>query len=112
LTPRRRDGVAEELDRWLHRGEEILALFDCALRGCQLEDRALTEQSVLDLMGRLDSKGREAGGRVLARFDGCLFDLERGDFEGAFEALLELRESWEEALATLRRDRTRAEHLN
>ena len=87
-------------------------MFDCALRGCQLEDRVLTEQSVLDLMGRLDPKGREVGGRVLARFDGCLFDLECGDFEGAFEALLELRESWEEALATLRRDRTRAEHLN
>lgn len=105
-------GDAAELDRWLVRGEELLSLFDCALRGCQEENRALTQRAVLDLMGRLDPKGREPGGRVLAHFDSCLSDLERGDFEGAFEALLDLKESWMEALATLRRDRNRAANLN
>lgn len=72
----------------------------------------MTEQAVLDLMGRLDPKGREAGGRVLAHFDACLWDLERGDFEGVFESLLDLKESWVEAMASLRRDRNRASSLN
>ena len=103
---------AGELDQWLERGEEVLALFDCALRGCREENRTVTEQAVLGLMGRLDPKGREVGGRVLAHFDGCLWDLERGDFEGAFEALLDLKESWVEAMATLRRDKSRASSLN
>ncbi len=108
--PRRWD--PSELDLWLERGEEVLALFDCALQGCVQENRALTEQAVFDLMGRLDPRGREAGGRVLAHFDACLCDLERGDFQGAFEALVDLKDSWMEAMATLRRDRDRAANLN
>jgi hypothetical protein len=109
---KRRRSEPEALTQWLEQCEEILVLFDCALRACVDENRALTEQTVLDLMGRLDPKGREAGGRVLAHFDSCLTDLERGDFRGAFEALLELKESWVEALATLRRDKSRAANLN
>lgn len=108
----RREGNPGDLDQWLERGEEVLALFDCALRGCREENRPLTEQAVLDLMGRLDPKGREHGSRVLAHFDACLWDLELGDFEGAFESLLDLKESWVEAMATLRRDRNRASSLN
>jgi len=100
------------MDEWLEGCDVILVLFDCALRGCVDENRELAQQTVLDLMGRLDPKGRESGGRVLAHFDSCLSDLERGDFEGAFEALLDLKESWAEALATLRRDRSRAANLN
>ncbi len=105
-------GDSEALAQWLEHCEEIQVLFDCALRGCVDENRAFAEQTVLDLMERLDSKGREAGSRVLAHFDSCLCDLERGDFEGAFDVLLELKESWVEALATLRRDRNRAANLN
>jgi hypothetical protein len=103
---------ADSLAEWLERCEEILVLFDCALKGCVEENRTVTEQTVLDLMGRLDPQGRESGSRVLAHFDSCLTDLERGDFEGAFDALLELKESWVEALATLRRDHSRAANLN
>lgn len=101
-----------ELDHWIERGEDVLALFDCALRSCQELNRTISEKAVLDLMRELDPNGREAGGRVLAHFDACLCDLERGDFEGAFEALLDLKESWVEAMDTLRRDRSRAANLN
>ena len=45
-------------------------------------------------------------------FDACLSDIERGDFEHAFEWLLDLRESWMEAMATLKKDRDRAASLN
>lgn len=107
-----REGNPSDLDQWLERGEEVLALFDCALRGCREENRILTEQAVIDLMGRLDPRGREHGGRVLAHFDSCLWDIEQGDFEGAFESLMDLKESWVEAMATLRRDRNRASSLN
>jgi hypothetical protein len=110
--PPRRRSEPQALAQWLEQCEEILVLFDCALRACVDENRTLTEQTVLDLMGRLDPRGREAGGRVLAHFDSCLTDLEHGDFQGAFEALLELKESWVEALATLRRDKSRAANLN
>ena len=101
-----------ELDRWIERGEEVLALFDCALRSCQEENRSIAQRAVLDLMERLEHRSRDVGGRVLAHFDACLSDLERGDFENAFEGLLDLRESWMEAMATLRRDRDRAANLN
>lgn len=102
----------EEADRWLAKGDEVTALFDCALRGAELKNRAMAEQSVLALMRHLDPQGREAGARVLAHFDSCLAQLERGDYEEAFEVLLELKDSWVEALETLRRDRSRAAHLN
>lgn len=101
-----------ELDRWIERGEEVLALFDCALRSCQEENRSIALRAVLDLMARLEHRSRDVGGRVLAHFDCCLSDLERGDFEHAFDGLLDLRESWMEAMATLRRDRDRAANLN
>jgi hypothetical protein len=101
-----------ELDRWIERGEEVLALFDCALRSCQEENRSIALRTVLDLMARLEHRSRDVGGRVLAHFDACLSDLERGDFEHAFEGLLDLRESWMEAMATLRKDRDRAANLN
>jgi hypothetical protein len=101
-----------ELDRWIERGEEVLALFDCALRGCQEENRSIALRTVLDLMSRLEHRSRDVGGRVLAHFDTCLSDIERGDFEHAFEGLLDLRESWMEAMATLRKDRDRAASLN
>lgn len=101
-----------ELDRWIERGEEVLALFDCALRSCQEENRSIALRTVLDLMSRLEHRSRDVGGRVLAHFDTCLSDIERGDFEHAFEGLLDLRESWMEAMATLRKDRDRAASLN
>ena len=109
MTP---GGDPGELDRWLMRGEEVLALFDCALRGCQEENRLVVERAVLDLMSKLEHRSRDVGGRVLAHFDSCLTDLERGDFEGAFEALADLRESWMEAMASLKRDRDRASQLH
>ena len=102
----------DEEDRWLAKGEEVTALFDCAVRGLAERNRTVAEKSVLALMGHLDPEGRETGARVLAHFDSCLATLERGDFDEALEVLLELKESWVEALATLRRDRSRAAHLN
>lgn len=100
------------VDRWLEDGEEVTALFDCALRGVEQGNRVLAEQTVIELMGHLDPKGREAGGRVLAHFDSCLARIEQGAFEEAMELLLDLRESWVEALASLRRDRHRASNVN
>jgi hypothetical protein len=100
------------VDRWLEDGETVTALFDCALRGVEQGDRILAEQTVIELMGHLDPKGREAGGRVLAHFDSCLARIEQGEFDEAMELLLDLRDSWMEALAALRRDQHRASNLN
>ncbi|HEX7077815.1 MAG TPA: hypothetical protein VF363_05295 [Candidatus Eisenbacteria bacterium] len=108
----RRGERPHELDRWLEDGEEVTALFDCALRGVEQGNRSVAEETVLTLMSHLDPKGREAGGRVLAHFDSCLAQIERGAYEEAFELLLDLKESWVEALAALRRDRHRAANVN
>jgi hypothetical protein len=75
-------------------------------------NRPVAEQSVLELMRCLDAGGRGAGGRVLAHFDMCLVQLEHGEFDDALEMLLMLKDSWVEALAALRRDRTRASNVN
>jgi hypothetical protein len=99
-------------ERWLERGDEVTALFECALRGCLLGDRDVAEQSVYELMRALDSQGRVAGNRVLGHFDTCLTELAQGDFEDAFEALSTLRDHWVEALDALRRDYQRADRLH
>ena len=100
------------MERWLVRGEEVTALFECALRGCMIGDRAVAEQSVYELMTALDPQGRTAGNRVLEHFDTCLTDLAEGDFEGVFQALSTLRDHWVEALDALRRDCLRADRLH
>jgi hypothetical protein len=108
---RRRDPRAAT-ERWLEHGDEVTALFECALRGCLLGDRDVAEQSVYELMRALDSQGRVAGNRVLGHFDTCLTELAQGDFEDAFEALSTLRDHWVEALDALRRDCQRADRLH
>lgn len=102
----------EHDDGWLVRGEEVTALFDCALRCVGEGNRPVAERSILELMRCLNAGGRGAGGRVLAHFDACLAQLMRGELDDAFEGLLMLKESWTEALAELRRDRTRASNVN
>jgi hypothetical protein len=112
--PRRRKRASDFGDggEWIARGEEVTALFECALRYVGEGNRPVAEQSVLELMRCLDAGGRGAGGRVLAHFDACLVQLEHGEFDDAFEMLLMLKDSWVEALAALRRDRTRASNVN
>lgn len=101
-----------ESEEWLVRGEEVSALFECALRYVGEGNRSVAERSVLELMRCLNAGGRGAGARVLAHFDTCLVQLERGEFDDAFDNLLMLKDSWVEALAELRRDRTRASNIH
>lgn len=108
---RRRD-IRATLERWLERGDEVTALFECALRGCLLGDRRVAERSIYELMQALDSQGRAAGNRVLEHFDSCLTDVAEGEFEDAFQALSTLRDHWVEALDALRRDCRRADRLH
>lgn len=108
---RRREATAAST-RWLERGDEVTALFECAIRGCLIGDRTVAEQSVYELMRALDTQGRAVGNRVLGHFDTCLTDLAQGDFEDAFQALSTLRDHWVEALEGLRRDHRRADRLH
>ncbi|MEK7316968.1 MAG: hypothetical protein AAB011_12365 [Candidatus Eisenbacteria bacterium] len=100
------------MGRWLERGDQVTALFECALRGCLLMDRHVAEESIYELMRALDSQGRAAGNRVLEHFDSCLTDVAEGDYEDAFQALSMLRDHWVEALDALRRDCNRADRLH
>lgn len=100
------------MNRWIERGDQVTALFECALRGCLFGDRSVAERSVYELMHTLDNQGRTVGSQVLEHFDSCLTELARGDFEEAFEALSTLRDNWVEALDALRRDCDRANHLH
>jgi hypothetical protein len=109
---RRRPELSEDGEEWFTRGEEVTALFEVALRYVGEGNRPGAERSVLELMRCLDSGGRGAGARVLAHFDTCLAQLERGEFDDAFEVLLMLKESWTEALAAMRKDRNRASNVH
>ena len=101
-----------ELDRWLNRCDQVLALIDCALRGCRTGSHTVVEESIRESVRHLELASDEVAGRVLGIFDFCLSESESGRFEEAAQVLVELKESWTEAIATIRRDRSRAANLN
>ena len=101
-----------ELDRWLRRCDEVLALFDCALRGCSTQSHPVVQRSLTESVRCLELASEDVAGRVLSLLEFCLAESEQGRFEEAAEVLIELKESWAEAIGTIRRDRTRAANLN
>jgi len=101
-----------ELDQWLARSDEVTALLDCALRGCQLESHPLVERSLAESMRWLNGAQQDVPGELLRVYDECLACSQSGRFEEASRILLDLRSSWTETVAALRRDRSRASHLH
>ncbi len=101
-----------ELERWLRRCDEVLALLDCALRGCRSRSHPVVQEALRESIRCLDLASEDVAGRVLGILDFCLCESDQGRFDEAAEAIAELRESWTEAIATIRRDRTRAATLN
>jgi hypothetical protein len=100
------------LDLWLARSDEVTALLDCALRGCQLESHPLVERSLAESVRWLGMTQEDVRGQLLSVCEECLAHSESGRFEEAAQILLELRASWTETVAALRRDRSRADHLH
>jgi hypothetical protein len=100
------------LDQWLARSEEVTALLDCALRGCQLESHPLVERSLAESVRWLGMAQEDVRGQLLSVYQECLAHSESGRFEEAARILLDLRASWTESVAALRRDLNRADHLH
>lgn len=101
-----------EMDRWLRRCDEVLALLDCALRGCRTRSHPVVQESLAESVRCLELASEDVAGRVLSLLDFCMTESEQGRFDEAAEVLTELKESWAEAIATIRRDRERAANLN
>lgn len=101
-----------ELDRWLRRCDEVLALLDCALRGCRTGSRPVVEEALKSSMQCLELASEDVAGRVMGILDYCITESAEGRFDEAAEALLDLKDSWTEAIASIRRDRSRAANLN
>ena len=101
-----------ELDRWLRRCDEVLALLDCALRGCRTRSHPVVQESLRESMQCLDLASEDVAGRVLGILDFCITESEQGRFDEAAEVLADLKESWTEAIASIRRDRSRAANFN
>jgi hypothetical protein len=101
-----------ELERWLSRCDEVLALLDCALRGCRNGSRPVVEEALRESMDCLELASEDVAGRVLGILDFCISESADGRFEEAAEVLTDLKESWTEAIASIRRDRNRAANLN
>jgi hypothetical protein len=101
-----------ELERWLARCDEVLALFDCALRGCRMRSYSVVKRSLAESMRCLELERQDVTGRMLALFEFCLTESEQGRFEEAEEVLLDLKESWARAVDTIRKERRRASHLH
>jgi len=100
------------MDRWLARCDEVLALFDCALRGCRMRSHLVVKQSLTESIRCLELDRQDVTGRMLALFDFCLAESEQGRFEEAAEVLIDLKESWAQAVDTIRKERRRASHLH
>jgi hypothetical protein len=90
----------------------VTALLDCALRGCQLESHPLVERSLAESVRWLGITQEEIRGELLRVYDQCLACSLSGRFEEATRILLDLRSSWTETVAALRRDRSRVSHLH
>jgi hypothetical protein len=101
-----------ELDRWLSRCDEVLALLDCALRGCRNGSRPVVEEALRESMQCLELASEDVAGRVLGILDFCISESAEGRFDEAAEVLADLKDSWTEAIASIRRDRSRADNLN
>ncbi len=106
------EGDPAEVDRWLRRCDEVLALLDCALRGCRTGSHPVVEEALRESMQCLELASEEVAGRVLSILDYCIAESSEGRFDEAAEVLVDLKESWTEAIASIRRDRSRAANLN
>src|SRR2546422_339659 len=93
-----------ELDRWLRRCDEVQALLDCALRGCRTRSHPVVEEALRESMQCLELASEEVAGRVLGILDFCIAESAEGRFDEAAEVLTDLKESWTEAIASIRRD--------
>jgi hypothetical protein len=100
------------LDQWLARSDEVTALLDCALRGCQIESHPLVERSLVESVRWLGVTSEDVRGQVLSVYEECLSCTQSGRFDEAAEILLDLRASWMETVAALKRDRDRAAQLH
>ncbi len=101
-----------EMDRWLRRCDEVLALLDCALRGCDARSHPVVHRSLTESVRSLELASEDVAGRVLSLLEFCMAESDQGRFDEAAEVLIELKESWIEAIAMIRRDRDRAANLN
>ena len=101
-----------ELERWLRRCDEVLALLDCALRGCRTGSGPVVEEALRESMQCLELASEDVAGRVFGILDFAIAESSEGRFDEAAEALSDLKESWTEALASIRRDRSRAANFN
>ena len=101
-----------ELERWLRRCDEVLALLDCALRGCRTGSGPVVEEALREWMQCLELASEDVAGRVCGILDFCIVESSEGRFEEAAEVLADLKESWTEAIASIRRDRNRAANFN
>ncbi len=101
-----------EMDRWLRRCDEVLALLDCALRGCDARSHPVVHRSLTESVRSLELASEDVAGRVRSLLEFCMAESDQGRFDEAAEVLIELKESWIEAIAMIRRDRDRAANLN
>ncbi len=90
----------------------MTALLDCALRGCRIESHPLVEQALVESTRWLGITSEDVRGQVLSLYEECLSHTQSGRFDEAAEILLDLRASWMETVAALKRDRNRAAQLH
>jgi hypothetical protein len=90
----------------------VTALLDCALRACQLGSHPLVEQSLSESIRWLGMAEETAPAQILSVCEECLAYTESGRFEEAAQILIELRASFAETMAALRRDLNRVDHLH
>ena len=100
------------MDRWLSRCDEVLALLDCALRGCHAQSHPVVHRALTESVRSLELASEDVAGRVLTLLDYCIVESGQGRFDEAAEVLSELKESWIEAMTMIRRERDRAATLN
>ena len=72
----------------------------------------MVEEALRESMQCMELASEDVAGRVLGILEYCLAESAEGRFDEAAEALLDLKETWTEAIASIRRDRSRAANLN
>jgi hypothetical protein len=72
----------------------LIALYDTAIRACELRDLPKAQSSILDLMATLKMPHSRSSSRLFILFKLCLDYLQARDYREAREILRIVREAW------------------
>ncbi len=77
----------------------VLMLYDLAILGCEARDPQRAGRAITELIGGLNFDYDEIATGLFRLYEYCHWEIRRGRYEAAAEALRGLKRAWEDGLA-------------